>query len=133
MSTLECDGSSSQAVVMISIYGNCCRIDGDGVIKVGDFGLSEDVYVSGYFRIDKDSPGVKLPFKWLAPESIQDGVFSEKTDVVRVRSARAHSKCTIALALYYTKQTCIIPLFAVHSTTNKHKHTFNFLSHTCKK
>ncbi|KAL5476059.1 hypothetical protein EMCRGX_G025961 [Ephydatia muelleri] len=31
--------------------------------------------------LDKESRGVKLPFKWLAPESIQDGVFNEKTDV----------------------------------------------------
>ena len=77
---------------------NCCRIDGDGVIKVGDFGLSEDVYVSGYFRIDKSSPGVKLPFKWLAPESIQDLVFSEKTDVVRC--VCAHLKHFKVSALY---------------------------------
>ncbi|KAL5475131.1 hypothetical protein EMCRGX_G027190 [Ephydatia muelleri] len=58
-----------------------CMIDGDGVIKVGDFGLSEDVYRTGYFRLDKGSSGVRLPFKWLAPESIRDGVFNEKTDV----------------------------------------------------
>ena len=58
------------------------RIDGDGVIKVGDFGLSEDVYRTGYFRLDKGASGVRLPFKWLAPESIRDGVFNEKTDVV---------------------------------------------------
>eukprot|EP00731_Ephydatia_muelleri_P021558 Em0014g149a len=58
-----------------------CMIDEDGVIKVGDFGLSEDVYRTGYFRLDKGSSGVRLPFKWLAPESIQDGVFNEKTDV----------------------------------------------------
>eukprot|EP00731_Ephydatia_muelleri_P021568 Em0014g159a len=57
-----------------------CMIDGDGVIKVGDFGLSEDVYRTGYFRLDKGASGVRLPFKWLAPESIRDGVFNEKTD-----------------------------------------------------
>ena len=30
--------------------GGLYRIDGDGVLKVGDFGLSEDVYRTGYFR-----------------------------------------------------------------------------------
>ncbi len=58
----------------------------DGVIKVADFGLSEDVYMKNYFRISKDSSSVgmevKLPIKWMAPESIHDGLFSEKTDVV---------------------------------------------------
>ena len=48
---------------------------------MADFGLSEDVYNTGYFRQSKDDP-VKLPFKWMAPESLVDGVFSEKTDVV---------------------------------------------------
>ena len=62
--------------------GGLYRIDGDGVLKVGDFGLSEDVYRTGYFRLDKGSSAVRLPFKWLAPESIHDGVFNEMTDVV---------------------------------------------------
>ena len=48
---------------------------------MADFGLSEDVYTTGYFRQDKENP-VKLPYKWMAPESMSDGVFNEKTDVV---------------------------------------------------
>ena len=57
------------------------RIDLNFVIKVADFGLSETVDSSkDYFRQDIGS--VMLPVKWLAPESLSDGIFSVKTDVV---------------------------------------------------
>ena len=58
-----------------------CRIDSDGVIKVADFGLSKSAYEKLYFRENK-SENVKLPIKWLAIECMEDGVFSEKSDVV---------------------------------------------------
>ena len=57
-------------------------MDAGMVIKVADFGLSESMDTTKeYFRQNQDE-AVKLPIKWLAPESINDGVFSEKTDVV---------------------------------------------------
>ncbi len=53
------------------------------VIKVADFGLAESLDTSKeYFRQGNDN-AIKLPMKWLALESINDGVFSEKSDVVR--------------------------------------------------
>ena len=59
------------------------RIDVNFVIKVADFGLAESVDTTkNYFRQGHDD-SIKLPVKWLAPECINDGVFSEKSDVVR--------------------------------------------------
>jgi len=58
-----------------------CRIDTNFMIKIADFGLSENVYARNYFR-QGQGPTVKLPVKWMAPESLQDEVFSDKTDVV---------------------------------------------------
>ena len=57
------------------------RMDVNFVIKVADFGLSETIDISkDYFRQDMNS--VRLPVKWLAPECLNDGMFSVKTDVV---------------------------------------------------
>ena len=58
-----------------------CRIDENWIIKVADFGLTRSVYEKRYFRQAKDE-SVKLPIKWMAIESIDDAVFTEKTDVV---------------------------------------------------
>jgi len=60
------------------------RLDSGGDIKVSDFGLPEDMYTRGYFKQSMDDSGsVHLPYKWLPPETFQDGIFSEKSDVVR--------------------------------------------------
>ena len=67
------------------------RIDMSHVIKVADFGLSESIDSSKeYFRQDQNTI-VKLPVKWLAIESISDGVFSEKSDVVSSNGHQCHN------------------------------------------
>ena len=63
------------------------RIDQHLLIKVADFGLSEDIYSRNYFRqgqSNEEGSTVKLPIRWMALESLLDHVFTEKTDVVHV-------------------------------------------------
>ena len=73
--------------LVVQVYGavfHLCRLDQNYVIKVADFGLSENTYAKSYFR-QEATAGVKLPIKWMAYESLTDGIFSEKTDVVSSR------------------------------------------------
>ena len=51
------------------------------IIKVADFGLSVNTGAKEYYRLAGDM-GTKLPIKWMAPESLSDYMFSEKSDVV---------------------------------------------------
>ena len=57
------------------------RVDERLSVCVADFGLSRDVYTSDYYRLTHDA---RLPVKWMAPESLYDHVYNEKTDVVRI-------------------------------------------------
>uniref|UniRef100_W8ACP5 Tyrosine-protein kinase receptor n=2 Tax=Ceratitis capitata TaxID=7213 RepID=W8ACP5_CERCA len=48
------------------------------MVKIGDFGLARDIYKSDYYR--KEGEGL-LPVRWMAPESLIDGIFTTQTDV----------------------------------------------------
>ena len=56
------------------------------MIKVADFGLTEDMYGTNYFRRRKSVMGSeeKVPIRWMAPESIENDIYNESTDVVRI-------------------------------------------------
>ncbi|XP_044258516.1 proto-oncogene tyrosine-protein kinase ROS isoform X1 [Tribolium madens] len=52
--------------------------DPDRIVKIGDFGLARDIYKNDYYR--KEGEGL-LPVRWMAPESLVDGVFTSQSDV----------------------------------------------------
>lgn len=50
----------------------------DLTVKIGDFGMTRDIYETDYYR--KDGQGL-LPIRWMSPESIRDGIFNYTSDV----------------------------------------------------
>lgn len=48
-------------------------------VKIGDFGLAREIYSMHYYKPANDNK--LLPIRWMAPESIIDGLFTVKSDV----------------------------------------------------
>lgn len=46
-------------------------------VAVADFGMTRDIYETDYYR--KGGKGL-LPVRWMAPESLKDGVFTAHSD-----------------------------------------------------
>ncbi|XP_035252278.1 insulin-like growth factor 1a receptor isoform X2 [Anguilla anguilla] len=55
-----------------------CMVAEDFTVKIGDFGMTRDIYETDYYR--KGGKGL-LPVRWMAPESLKDGVFTTNSDV----------------------------------------------------
>uniref|UniRef100_A0A0P5G2J5 Tyrosine-protein kinase receptor n=1 Tax=Daphnia magna TaxID=35525 RepID=A0A0P5G2J5_9CRUS len=55
-----------------------CMVAFDLTVKIGDFGLTRDIYETDYYR--KGGKGL-LPVRWMAPESLRDGVYTSQCDV----------------------------------------------------
>ncbi|XP_010003164.1 PREDICTED: proto-oncogene tyrosine-protein kinase ROS [Chaetura pelagica] len=67
------DLAARNCLVSEKEYGSSSR-----VVKIGDFGLARDIYKNDYYR--KRGEGL-LPVRWMAPESLIDGVFTNRSDV----------------------------------------------------
>ncbi|KAG8243393.1 hypothetical protein J6590_046441 [Homalodisca vitripennis] len=55
-----------------------CLINKELTVKVGDFGMTRDIYENDYYR--KGDKGL-LPIRWMAPESLKDGLFTSQSDI----------------------------------------------------
>lgn len=69
---------ASQKFVHRDLAARNCMLDENLNVRVADFGLSRDVYETGYYRPGQTTP---LPFKWMAPESLKKSTFTTKSDV----------------------------------------------------
>lgn len=68
---------SSKKFVHKDLAARNCMIDRDLNVKIGFLRLSCDVYSAEYCRFNN----MQVPLRWMAPEAIFDGKFSEKSDV----------------------------------------------------
>ncbi|CAJ0927356.1 unnamed protein product, partial [Mesorhabditis belari] len=55
-----------------------CMVQGDETVKIGDFGMTRDVYYQEYY---KPTGKRMMPIRWMAPESLKDGKFTLKSDI----------------------------------------------------
>ncbi|KAJ2948131.1 hypothetical protein O0L34_g9931 [Tuta absoluta] len=68
---------SAKKFVHRDLAARNCMVAGDLTVKVGDFGMTRDIYETDYYR--KGTKGL-LPVRWMSPESLKDGVFSSSSD-----------------------------------------------------
>uniref|UniRef100_F1L6L2 Tyrosine-protein kinase n=1 Tax=Ascaris suum TaxID=6253 RepID=F1L6L2_ASCSU len=63
-------------VIHRDVAARNCLLNADMVVKMADFGLSQ---ASRFYK--ETNAETKMPIRWLAPESLNQNIFSSKTDV----------------------------------------------------
>lgn len=69
---------SAKKFVHRDLAARNCMVSEDMTVKIGDFGMTRDIYETDYYR--KGTKGL-LPVRWMSPESLKDGVFTSSSDV----------------------------------------------------
>ncbi|XP_075146426.1 insulin-like receptor [Haematobia irritans] len=69
---------SAKKFVHRDLAARNCMVAADLTVKIGDFGMTRDIYENDYYR--KGTKGL-LPVRWMSPESLKDGVYSTSSDV----------------------------------------------------
>lgn len=69
---------ASKKFVHRDLAARNCMVGENGIVKIGDFGLTRDIYANDYYR--RDTQG-RLPVRWMAPESLKDNIYDSASDV----------------------------------------------------
>ncbi|XP_061428424.1 BDNF/NT-3 growth factors receptor-like isoform X1 [Lethenteron reissneri] len=69
---------ASQRFVHRDLATRNCLVGENMLVKIGDFGMSRDVYSTDYYRVGGHT---MLPIRWLPPESIMYRRFTAESDV----------------------------------------------------
>ncbi|XP_013383193.1 insulin receptor isoform X2 [Lingula anatina] len=69
---------SAKKFVHRDLAARNCMVSDNMTVKIGDFGMTRDIYETDYYR--KGGKGL-LPVRWMAPESLKDGIFTNASDV----------------------------------------------------
>lgn len=69
---------SAKKYVHRDLAARNCMVSENLTVKIGDFGMARDIYVGDYYR--KGTRGL-MPVRWMAPESLRDGIFLSASDV----------------------------------------------------
>lgn len=78
------------------------RVNERGIVKVADFGLSRELIVRDYYRVES-SGTTPVPVRWMAPECLEANVFSTLSDVVSFSCIyECRHVCVITDFLYNT-------------------------------
>ena len=70
---------AEQKYVHRDIASRNCLVDGNLVVKIGDFGLSRDLSSMDYYRVGGTQ--ACLPIRWMPPEALLFGKFTTQSDV----------------------------------------------------
>merc|ERR1719430_1933126 len=55
-----------------------CLVNSSRVVKLADFGMTRPMYENDYYRFSRKG---MLPVRWMAPESLADGLFTPMSDI----------------------------------------------------
>ncbi|XP_062508441.1 tyrosine-protein kinase receptor UFO-like [Corticium candelabrum] len=69
---------STCSIIHRDLAARNCMLDCNMTVKIADFGMARCINEQSYYRQESDTP---IPVKWMAPESLLQRVYSEKSDV----------------------------------------------------